>query len=106
MPALAQERPAPTQRVWIAEFAAAGRTQPAPFAQLPAVNKHAPLDLALGRQTATLDSHTEYFRIVCEVQCAFSTTGPATIDDILVPRLVPEYFGLAGGGSISVIAAP
>ena len=70
---------APQQRVWIAEFKQIHTQAAAPIA---------------------------YIRIVCEVQCAFSTTGDATIDDILVPRLHVEYFGVSGDKVISFIAAP
>jgi hypothetical protein len=99
--------PAPQARVWITEFASARVEAAAAFAQLPALVKHPPLDLSDGKaQSAPLNKDTRYIRIVSEVQCAFSTTGTATVDDILVPRLMPEYFGAIGGGIVSVIAAP
>jgi hypothetical protein len=99
--------PAPQARVWITEFAAGRVEAAAPFAQLPALVKHPPLDLSDGRaKTATLNVNTRYFRIISEVQCAFSTTGEATVNDILVPRLTPEYFGAVGALAVSVIAAP
>jgi hypothetical protein len=111
-PALAQEgeqlpRAKPPQRVWITEFETVRLEAAAPFAQLPALVKHPPLDLTNGAaKQATLHPNTRYFRIICEVQCAVSTTGVATTDDILIPRLIPEYFGIAGEKMVSVIAAP
>jgi hypothetical protein len=100
-------RIAPQARVWITEFASDMQIAPAPFAQLPAHAKHPPLDLSDGLEhTTQLDPLTRYIRIISEVQCAFSTTGPATTNDILLPRLVPEYFGVAGEKTVSVIAAP
>ena len=96
------------QRVWITEFKAAGlQSTITPIAELPALVKHPPLDLADGlAHTATLSPDTRYFRIVCEVQCAFSTTGEATSNDIMLPLKLPEYFGVADQKSVSVIAAP
>lgn len=85
---------APQQRVWITEFTSVHTTAAAPIAQLPARRKHPPVDLSDGlAHSATLLPETNYIRIVSEIQFAFSTTGVATADDILVPRLHVEYFG-------------
>ena len=95
------------QRVWITEFVSHHTSAIAPFAQLPALAKHDPIDVSDGLEhTTQLDPATRYIRIISEVQIAFSTTGPATTDDILLPRLWPEYYGVAGEKMISVIAAP
>lgn len=98
---------APQARVWITEFKAFHTQAPAPIATLPAHNKHPPLDLRDGlAHSANLDPETAYIRIIAEVQCAFSTTGDASIDDILIPRLHVEYFVITGDKVISFIAAP
>jgi hypothetical protein len=102
------ERVAPRARVWITEFASAHVSAIAPFAQLPALRKHPPVDLDDGlAHTATLLPETKFIRLVSEIQFAFSTTGEATVDDILVPRHHVEYFGTAPEDvEISMIAAP
>ena len=98
------------QRVWITEFVAQTTVQVGalPLAQLPAWQKKPPLDITGGTaKTLTLDPKTKYIRIVCEAQCAFSTTGTATANDIMVPAKVPEYFAVTGTGgvlNVSVIA--
>jgi hypothetical protein len=98
-----------SKRVWITEFTATRAEGAASFAQLPALKKHPPLDLSDGLpKTATLQPETIYFRIVSETRCAFSTTGEATVDDILLPPLLPEYFRILeapGLREISVILA-
>jgi hypothetical protein len=96
------------QRVWITEFSTQLTMAVAPMAQLPALRKHPPLDLIDGTaKRAELLSETKYIRIVSEVQCAYSTTGDATINDILLPRLHVEYMGTAADDTfVSVIAAP
>jgi hypothetical protein len=44
--------------------------------------------------------------VVCEVQCTIRAGGNPTVNDILLPALKPEYFGVAPGSTISVVAAP
>jgi len=94
-------------RVWIAEFVAIRVEAAAPFATLPALARQTPLDISTGAKTsAVFNMQTRYIRIVCEVQCAVTAAGTATPSDILLPALRPEYFGVQGGKTISVILAP
>ena len=96
-------------RVWITEFAAGRVEAAASFAQLPALASEArePIDLSDGAsKTFTTNAQTRYIRIVSEAQCALSTDSKATVNDILLPALTPEYFGIPGGASISVILVP
>ena len=95
-------------RVWITEFATSRPEAAAPFAQLPASNKQPALDISSGlsKRSGIFASNTRYIRIVCEVQCAISMTAAATVNDILLPALRPEYFGVSGGTVLNVIAAP
>jgi hypothetical protein len=94
-------------RVWITEFATARVEAAAPFAQLPSMVKQPVLDIAAGRVASLpFSASTRYIRIVCEVQCAISATTAAATSDVLLPALRPEYFGVAAGRTISVIAAP
>ena len=80
----------------------------APFATLPSLVKQAVLDITAGAKTsAAFNGQTKYIRVVCEAQCAISGTGlVATVNDVLLPALRPEYFGVQGGKTISVILAP
>jgi len=96
------------QRVWISEFSTARAEAAAPFAQLPSFLNQPTLDLTGGAQrSAVFNAATSYIRIVGEVQCAITTkAGDATASDILLPALRPEYFGVGGGSSISIIAVP
>lgn len=99
--------PAPTMRVWITEFAVTYTTAAAPFAQLPALVKHKPHDLIDGLPfTVQLHPECRYIRIYSEVQCAFSTTGVATADDIPLPKEWPEFYGITDEKTLSVIATP
>jgi hypothetical protein len=94
-------------RVWITEFATARVQAAAPFANLPTIGRQPVLDVSESVQTsAPFHSETRYIRIVCEVQCAFTADSVATTGDILLPALRPEYFGVHGCKTISVIAAP
>jgi hypothetical protein len=94
-------------RVWITEFAIVKVQAAAPFATLPALIRQPVLDIAVGAKTSALfNSQTRYIRIVCEVQCAITADAVATTADILLPALKPEYFGVQGSKTISVIAAP
>lgn len=94
-------------RVWIAEFATARAQAAAPFAVLPALTVQPVLDISTTRQISLLFSNqTKYIRIVCEVQCTIRSGGNPTVNDILLPALKPEYFGVPPGGTISVVAAP
>jgi len=97
-----------TSRVWIAEFAAFGPVARAPFATLPALVRQPVMILsgAPAKTSQTFNVQTKYIRIVCEAQCAISGAGVATTADILLPAMRPEYFGVSGGRTISVIAAP
>jgi hypothetical protein len=98
---------AATARVWIAEFATARAQAAAPFAVLPALTVQPVLDISLTRQVSLLFSgQTKYIRVVCEVQCTIRAGGNPTVNDILLPALKPEYFGVAPGSTISVVAAP
>ena len=97
-----------TSRVWIAEFATSRPQAAAPFATLPALVRQ-PVMVLTGTPAKTsqpFNVQTKYIRIVCEAQCAISGAGVATTADILLPAKVPEYFGVSGGRTISVIAAP
>jgi hypothetical protein len=78
------------------------------IATLPALKKQPAVDLGDGMPKFFLptDPSTRYIRIMCEVQCAISNTGKATIDDIVLPLLRPEYFLLSGVSTVSVILAP
>src|SRR5215831_9038674 len=99
---------AATQRVWITELSAVasasgGNLQ---MAKLPAVAKQQ-VDTTGGVQSsAAFNRSTNFIRVVCEVQCAITATGTATVTDLLLPAYTPEYFGVQPGGTISVIAAP
>jgi hypothetical protein len=98
---------AATARVWIAEFATARAQAAAPFAVLPALVTQPVLDISTTRQISLLFSNqTKYIRIVCEVQCTIRVGGNPTQNDILLPALKPEYFGVPPGGTVSVVAVP
>src|SRR5215831_11063756 len=94
---------AATQRVWITEFSAVatattgGAVQ---IAKLPYIAKQQ-LDTTGGVQSsAAFNQATRFIRVVCEVQCAVSASGTATVTDILIPLYTPEYFGVVPGGTI------
>lgn len=98
-------------RVWISEFgvltATASGGSPGQMAALPSLTNQSPLDISGGVQaSAAFGSQTKYIRVVCEVQCAVKGSGTATTSDTLLPALMPEYFGVQPGATISVIAAP
>jgi hypothetical protein len=98
---------AAASRVWITEFSVARVEAAAPFASLPSAVKQTPLDItSSAKSSAPFSPQTRYIRVVCEVQCAISATGTATINDIMLPALRPEYFGVLPGKTLSVIAAP
>jgi hypothetical protein len=97
---------AATQRVWISEFATTRQEAQAPFAVLPATTKQQ-FDITTGvKSSLPFKSTTRYIRIICEVQCAISGSETATTGATLLPALKPEYFGVTGGSTLSVIAAP
>jgi hypothetical protein len=99
---------AATQRVWITEFASSRVEAQSTAAQLSGLVKtQPPLDALLGPKTSLpFDKSTRYIRIICEMQCAINTKTTATTNDILLPALHPEYFIVAPGSTINVIAAP
>jgi hypothetical protein len=110
-PALAQDgvpRPAPTKRAWITEFSTNRVEAAAPIATLPSLRKQPALDLSDGLPKYFLKttSSTRYVRVMCEIQCAISSTGAASVNDIVLPLLHAEYFLVNGVQTISVIAAP
>jgi hypothetical protein len=107
MPLLPSQASA-ASRVWIAEFVAQKVQAAAPFATLPSLVIQPPLDISIGRAASMpFAAQTRYIRIVCEVQCALTMSGAAaTVNDILLPALKPEYFGVQPGRTISVISAP
>jgi len=95
-------------RVWITEFAVGRAQAAAPFATLPALVRQ-PVMILSGvpaKTSQVFNAQTRYIRVVCELQCAISGAGVATTADILLPAMKPEYFGVNGGRTISVIAAP
>jgi hypothetical protein len=96
------------KRAWIAEFASGRIEAAAPIAQLPALRKNPAIDLSDGLpHSLVLSNNTRYFRIMCEVQCAFSSTGTASVDDIVLPVLKPEVFGIVGSSrTLSIIISP
>lgn len=98
-------------RVWISEFGVLTATNsggvPAQIAALPSLTNQPTLDISGGVQSSVaFGSATRYIRVLCEVQCAVKAGGTATTSDTLVPALLPEYFGVQPGATISVIAAP
>lgn len=102
-PALAQ-----TQRAWIAEFQTVYSQAPAPFARLPALVHQPVIDLTGGasKRAAAFNSATRYVRVMCEVQCVISGTASAAGSAIILPPAKPEYFGVASGAVMSVMALP
>ena len=97
-------------RVWISEFAAIGSSNNNVALQvgtLPTITNQSTLDISGGVQSsAAFNAQTQYIRIMCEVQCAVKSGGTASTSDMLMPALSAEYFGVQGGSTISVIAAP
>jgi hypothetical protein len=99
-------------RVWISEYGVLTATNsggvPGQIAPLPSLVIQSTLDISSTVQTsAAFGSQTRYVRIVCEVQCAVRGDGSnATTSSVLLPALLPEYFGVAPGATVSVIAAP
>ena len=100
-------------RVWISEYAVLTATSSGgsagQMAALPALVMQSTLDLSGGtaQTSAAFSSSTRYIRVICEVQCAVRGDGSdATTSAILLPALGAEYFGVQGGKTISVIAAP
>jgi len=100
-------------RVWISEYGVLTATNsggvPAQAAALPALAMQSTLDLSGGtaQTSSAFGSTTRYIRVICEVQCAVRGDGTAaTSSAVLLPALSPEYFGVQGGSTISVIAAP
>jgi len=100
-----------TQRVWIHELAAmptASTGVSMQMGRLPVVAKQQ-VDITAGVQTsAAFNAATRFIRVVCEVQCAVALNATATVTDVLLPALTPEYFGVpaGAGATLSVIAAP
>lgn len=98
-------------RVWISEYAVLTSTASGgagQMAALPSLVMQSTLDISGGVQTsAAFGGGTKYIRIICEVQCAVRGDGSAaTTSSVLLPALLPEYFGVQGGATVSVIAAP
>jgi hypothetical protein len=94
-------------RVWIAEFGTSRVEAQAPFANLPVITNQPALDLSAGvKQSLPFNPNTRYIRVVCEVQCALTVKGTATVNSTFLPALRPEYFGVAAGSTLSVIAVP
>ncbi|UVO33939.1 hypothetical protein KUL72_20715 [Bradyrhizobium arachidis] len=100
-------------RVWISEYGVLSATNsggvPAQAAALPALAMQSTLDLSGGtaQTSSAFGSTTRYIRVICEIQCAIRGDGTAaTSSAVLLPALSPEYFGVQGGSTISVIAAP
>jgi hypothetical protein len=95
-------------RVWITEFATTRPEAAAPFAQLPAIVHQAPLTITnLAPVTSQpFNVQTRYIRVICEVQCSIRVGSGAAQTDMMLPAIRPEYFGVQGGKTISVIANP
>ena len=94
-------------RVWIAEFIALRVEAAAPMATLPAFTTQPALDISVTRQaSAPFGAQTKYIRIVCEVNCVIRISGTVTQNDIMLPALKPEYFGVSPGSMVSVTAVP
>jgi hypothetical protein len=106
--AMAQGIGTPTKRAWITEFTTSRIEAAANIATLPSLHKQPAVDLRDGlvKYFQATNPTTRYVRIMCEVQCAISSTGPASVDDIVLPLLHPEYFLVSGVQTISVILAP
>jgi hypothetical protein len=94
-------------RVWISEFATMRAEAQAPFPNLPSVTNYA-IDITGGPKTSTaFKPGTRFIRVVCEVQCTLTAKpATATASDILLPALMPHFFGVQPGGQISVVATP
>jgi hypothetical protein len=105
---MAQGIGTPTKRAWITEFTTSRVEAAANIATLPSLHKQPAVDLRDGlvKYFQATNPTTRYVRIMCEVQCAISSTGPASVDDIVLPLLHPEYFLVSGVQTISVILAP
>jgi hypothetical protein len=106
---LSTEAQAAGQRVWISEFASARVEAMAPMAFLPTLVSQPPLDLSGGlpKTSSPINASTRFIRIICEVACAFNAKGAtATINDLYLPPLRPEYFGVTGVKTISIIGVP
>ncbi len=96
-------------RVVVSEFRTlgTGSNSPAQIGSLPSLRNQTPLDISGGVQSSqAFGSDTTYIRVICEVQCTVKGGSGATTSDTLLPALSPEYFGVQGGATISVIAAP
>lgn len=97
-------------RVWISEFSVLGTVVPSGQAQiavLPSIVNQPTLDISVSAQSSlAFNAGTKFIRVVCEVQCAVKGGGTATAADTLLPAFLPEYFGVNGGATISVISAP
>jgi len=94
-------RPAPQQRVWIAEFPSMRVEAIAPFAQLPSIVRQV-FDISAGPGVSKpMSANTRYVRIITEVECAMSTEG-VTVAGIILPRFHVEYFGVTPGMVITV----
>jgi hypothetical protein len=94
-------------RVWIAEFVTAAPQAAAPMAKLPAVVVQPTLDISVTRATSLpFSSQTKYIRVICEVNCVIKNGGTVSQNDVMLPALRPEYFGVPPGSTISVTAVP
>jgi hypothetical protein len=94
-------------RVWIAEFVTAAPQASAPMAKLPAVVVQPTLDISVTRATSLpFSSQTKYIRVICEVNCVIKNGGTVSQNDVMLPALRPEYFGVPPGSFISVTAVP
>lgn len=94
-------------RVWISEFSVLAMNGQAPFPTLPSLVNQPVLDITAGvLSSAAFNRQTKYIRIMCELQCAVSGGGTATPADLVLGPFNPQYFGVIGGASVSVILAP
>jgi hypothetical protein len=94
-------------RVWIAEFGTARATAAAPFANMPALVTQPVLDISVTRASSLpFSTQTKYIRVICEVNCVIRNSGTVSQNDIMLPALRPEYFGVAAGTTLSVTAVP
>jgi hypothetical protein len=94
-------------RVWITEFLTIRVEAAAPMATLPSLVAQPVLDISTTRQaSAPFNAQTRYVRIVCEVNCVIKNGGTVSQNDLMLPALRPEYFGVQPGSSISVTAVP
>jgi hypothetical protein len=95
-------------KAYISEFGVLGTAQNGvpQIAAQPSLTEQT-VDFSGGvTSSAAFSGGTKYIRIMCDSRCSIQFGGTATINKLPMAADTPEYFGVQGLGTVSVIANP